>query len=265
MEGQNAALIERYFPSYRSPKRTYQEVLDAHVQSDTRWLDIGCGRRVCADDTLNDELPRRARLAVGCDRDLHLRRHSSLRHLVLCDAAALPFRDGIFTLVTAAMVVEHLQQPDAVFDEVRRVSQAGGRLVVFTPNRFNYAMLVAAATPYRFHLLWKKVMHYLARREWRDVSDDVFPTWYRANSFGALRRALRRATFEEERLTYLSLAHSFGFIRPLYALSLLFERLIDRLGLDVLKADLLGVFVRGNAGQAGWEDADVKQAAGGRR
>lgn len=245
MRGRNAATIERYFPGYRSPKLAYQAVLNERVQSPTVWLDIGCGRRICADDDLNRELPRRTRLTVGCDRDPHLSRHSSIKHLVLCDASALPFRSGVFTLVSACMVLEHLEKPEEVFREVSRVSRPGGCFVLVTPNRFNYAMLVAALTPYRFHVFHKKLMHYLSRREWRDFSEDLFPTWYRANTMGRLRRLLRHSAFREARLQYLSLAHSFGFLRPFYALSLLFERLIDRVGLDVLKADILGVFVRG--------------------
>lgn len=267
MDGRNTAIIERYFPGYRSPKATYQAVLDETVRADTVWLDIGCGKRICADDDLNAALPRRARIAVGCDRDPHLSRHSSIKNLVLCDAGAMPFRSGVFTLVTASMVVEHLEAPQRVFDEVRRISRPGGSFVVFTPNRFNYAMLVAAATPYGFHVFWKKVMHYLARGEWRDFSDDLFPTWYRANSIGALRRLLTGARFRERRLQYLSLAHSFGFVRPLYALSLLFERVIDRLRLDMLKADILGVFVCSDSpAQSEWAAVEAApRAAAGRR
>ncbi len=136
------------------------------------------------------------------------------------------------------------QLPEAVFREVARVSEPGGRFVVFTPNRFNYAMVVAALTPYRFHLFWKKLTYFVARGEWRDFEEELFPTFYRANSKADLRRLLQRASFQERRLEYLGLAHSFGFIRPLYALSLLFERAIDRFGLHTLKADLLAVFER---------------------
>jgi SAM-dependent methyltransferase len=244
MEGRNASMIARFFPRYRSPKSVYEEVLDGQVGADTVWLDIGCGKRLCGSDDLNAELPRRARLTVGCDRDPYLSKHTSIRHLVICDASALPFRDATFNLVTASMVLEHLEDPDAVFSDVARISQRGGAFVVFTPNRYNYAMVVAALTPYGFHVLWKKLSYYFARREWRDFSEDLFPTWYRANSLRSLRRLLQAASFREVRLERLSLAHSFGFVKPLYAASLLLERLVDRLGLDALKADILGVFVR---------------------
>lgn len=244
MRGRNATLIRRYFPDYCSPKRVYESVLAELVGPDTVWLDLGCGHSICTDSELNRELPRRARLVVGCDRDPYLSRHSSIDHLVLCDAAALPFRDGAFTLITSSMVVEHLPQPASAFAEVARVTRPGGMFVVFTPNRFNYAMIVASITPYWFHVFFKKLMYFLSRRQWRDFSDDLFPTFYRANSASRLRQLLRGSGFQEKRLEHLSLAHSFGFVRPLYALSLLFERFINWCGLDALKADLLAVFTR---------------------
>ncbi len=251
MHGRNATLIHRYFPGYRSPKLVYESVLAELVQPDTVWLDLGCGYTICGDRELNRELPRRARLVVGCDRDPYLSRHSSIEHLVLCDAAALPFRDGAFTLVTSSMVVEHLPDPERAFREVARASRPGGTFVVFTPNRFNYAMLVASFTPYWFHLFFKKVTYFLARREWRDFSEDLFPTFYRANSAGRLRLLLQGSGFHETRLEHLSLAHSFGFVPPLYALSLLFERFVNWCGLDTLKADLLAVFMRAQWSEAG--------------
>lgn len=244
MHGRNSALIQRYFPGYRSPKARYQAVLDGLVTADTVWLDLGCGKRICADDALNRELPRRARCVVGVDLDPGLSQHSSIRNLLRCDAAALPFRDGAFNLVTTSFVAEHLERPGDVFAEIARVSRRGGRLVVFTPNLFNYGMLVAAATPYRFHLWFKKVSYYFARGDWTEHEEDMFPTFYRANSVGTLRRLGQHAAFRVERLERVAMAHSFGFIKPLYIASLLFERLIDRRGLDVFKADILGVFVR---------------------
>ncbi|OFV86736.1 MAG: hypothetical protein A3J75_07790 [Acidobacteria bacterium RBG_16_68_9] len=237
-------MIRRYFPGYRSPKLRYQGALDQQVKPETVWLELGCGRRICADDRLNRELPRRARFVVGADLAPGLAGHSSIRNLVRCDAARLPFRSGVFTLVSSSMVVEHLAHPGEVFAEIARVCRPGARFVVFTPNLLNYGLLIAALTPYRFHLWHKKVTYYLARGEWCDHEADMFPTWYRANTVGRLRRLVRQAAFSVERLDRVSMAHSFGFIRPLYACSLLFERLIDRRWLNVMKADILGVFVK---------------------
>lgn len=244
MQGRNAAIVERYFPRYRSPKRVYEAALDRHVKHGSTWLDIGCGRTLSGDAELNDELTRRARLIVGVDADPHLQRHATVRDLALCDASDLPFESGTFDVVTASMVAEHLENPQKVFAEVSRVSKPNGVFIVFTPNQFNYAMLVARATPYAFHLFYKRLTHYLNRGEWESFEDDVFPTYYRANSVSRLRRLMDGAGFEDVEVQRLSLAHSFGFVKPLYAASLLFERLIDRWPLDVFKADLLAVGVK---------------------
>lgn len=244
MHGRNASLIGRYFPAYRSPKVRYQAVLDGLVNEQTVWLDLGCGKRICSDDALNEGLPRRAKFVVGVDLDPGLAQHSSIGNLLRCDAAALPFRDGAFNLVTSSFVLEHLERPGEVFREIARVCRPGARFVVFTPNLFNYGMLVAALTPYRFHLWFKKVSYYFARGDWTEHEEDMFPTFYRANSLGKLRQLMQQAAFRVERLERVAMAHSFGFVKPLYIASLLFERLIDRRHLDVLKADILGVFVR---------------------
>jgi len=241
VKGRNAALIRRLFPSYRSPKRAYEAALQKHVKLGCAWLDVGCGRKLSADAELNEELTRRAGLVVGCDADPHLQRHATVRDLALCDAAHLPFADDTFDLVTSSMVAEHLRDPDKVFAEVARVSKHDAVFIVFTPNKWNYAMLVARATPHAFHLLYKRVTHYLNRGEWESFEDDVFPTYYRANTISRLRGLMAAAGFEHVEIERLSFAHSFGFVRPLYALSLLFERLIDRWPLDVLKADLLAI------------------------
>lgn len=246
MHGRNAALIRKYYPNYRSPKRAYELLLEAMVKPDTVWLDVGCGRRLTGNSDLNRSLAQRARLIVGCDRDPHLKRHETVRDLVLCDAASLAFRNEAFTLVTASMVAEHLEHPERVFSEVSRVLVPGGRFIVFTPNKWNYAMVVARLTPHWFHVAYKRLTHFLNRREWRSFEDDVFPTWYRANTISDLRTLAHRAGFREVQITRHGLAHSFGFVKPLYILSLLFERLIDRPGLEVLKADILAVFEKPN-------------------
>ncbi len=46
----------------------------------------------------------------------------------------LPFKDGIFSLVTANQVIEHLKDTDRFVDEVYRVLKPGGYFVISTNN-----------------------------------------------------------------------------------------------------------------------------------
>ena len=48
--------------------------------------------------------------------------------------ADLPFPDGSFSIVNLAQVIEHLYDPDRLLDEINRVLEPGGHLVLSTPN-----------------------------------------------------------------------------------------------------------------------------------
>lgn len=46
----------------------------------------------------------------------------------------LPFKDGSFDVVHCSQVIEHVVNPDAIFEEARRILRPGGILFVTTPN-----------------------------------------------------------------------------------------------------------------------------------
>src|SRR3989344_724991 len=49
------------------------------------------------------------------------------------DILALPFRDSIFDTITCISIMEHVQDLDKAFTEIRRVMKKGGALVVGVP------------------------------------------------------------------------------------------------------------------------------------
>jgi 2-polyprenyl-3-methyl-5-hydroxy-6-metoxy-1,4-benzoquinol methylase len=73
------------------------------------------------------------------------------------DAAALPFPDGLFGLVTAFEVIEHVQNYENVVAEAYRVLKQGGVLVLSTPNR--------QAGPYIFSTSWDHHIHEFSQDE----------------------------------------------------------------------------------------------------
>ncbi len=113
---QLAALIDRFWPSRPRSAR----VLDAGCGTGgaTAWL--GCYGSVVGIDPHPEAI--RAAAARGIP-------------VVRASTEALPFRDGAFDLVTSLDVIYHacVQSPGASLREMRRVTCAGGRLLLRVP------------------------------------------------------------------------------------------------------------------------------------
>jgi SAM-dependent methyltransferase len=59
--------------------------------------------------------------------------------IVVADGGRLPFRAGLFGTVVCTEVLEHVDSPAAVFEELARVLTTGGVAYVTTPNYSNVA------------------------------------------------------------------------------------------------------------------------------
>lgn len=117
------------------PYRVGQHVLASGLRHDMRALDVACGSgavtRVMA------QIAGQGRV-TGVDasaaRLAEAREHASAAQ---CDiqfvegrADALPFADGTFAFTHARMVFQYLAEPMRVLEEMKRVTQPGGKVVV---------------------------------------------------------------------------------------------------------------------------------------
>ena len=153
-------------------------------------------------------------------------------------SARLPFPSGLFDVVISRSVVEHLEDPPRVFREFFRVLRPGGRVVIITPNRYDYVSLIAAVTPYWLHRV-------VVSRVFRVPEDDVFPTLYRANTLSALRRAMADAGLVERELDTINHYPAYLMFSPvLFRLGVVYERLTSMRLLRSLRGSILGVFER---------------------
>ncbi|MEM2045596.1 MAG: class I SAM-dependent methyltransferase [Candidatus Bathyarchaeia archaeon] len=99
-------------------------------------LDVGCGigvfisvckaygKFVIGVDVDRGQLFR----TVNCGKGL----------LVLADASYLPFKDSSVDGVFFSHVIEHLENPFPILEEIRRVLKKGGVLVVITPTEHKH-------------------------------------------------------------------------------------------------------------------------------
>lgn len=101
-----------------------------------RVLDAGCGMAYGSAMLAEAD----AEEVVGVDRaepvlEAARERVGSSVRLEQADLNALPFEDGEFGLVACFEVIEHIEEPLAVLDELRRVLAPDGLLAISSPNR----------------------------------------------------------------------------------------------------------------------------------
>ncbi len=100
-------------------------------------LEIGCGG-----GALLSEIKRKGATAIGVDLSIsqvrHAKEQSKNADVVVCDAACLPFRNNYFTQCFAIEVLEHVQNPSAVMNEIYRVLENNSELIIVVPNDKNW-------------------------------------------------------------------------------------------------------------------------------
>jgi ubiquinone/menaquinone biosynthesis C-methylase UbiE len=175
-------LRDKYFPESKNCQELYEDMVETYLNRDTIWLDAGCGHKLLHhwDEEKSRRFASLIAKVVGLDGDLpSLRKHQDLSFRVAGNLTHFPFRANSFSLLTSNMVVEHIENPDHFTGEVYRVLKPGGVAIIHTPNIFHWETLLASVTPHKFHELYCQII------EKREVND-VFPTFYRANTLSKL-------------------------------------------------------------------------------
>lgn len=97
-----------------------------------RILDVGCGL-----GTYMKKLRTFSNDVYGVDIDPEkvAQAQQHLEHVYLAPAEELPFPDSYFDVVLLHEVLEHVADDRQAVREAYRVAKAGGRLVIFVPNR----------------------------------------------------------------------------------------------------------------------------------
>ena len=209
-------------PELKYCQYVYEEALNAVVKDDIKWLDLGCGHQVLPEWRFEQEkrLIEKAGMVVGIDADLpSVEKHRSVRLKLVGNISALPFRESSFDLVTANMVVEHLDNPVLQFHEVSRVLKPGGIFVFHTPNACGYSTMFARLLP---EGLKPALIRVLQGRP----GEDVFKTFYRANTEEDIYRLAYATGFDPPEIRLVASSAELALITPLAFLELLWIKLL---------------------------------------
>jgi ubiquinone/menaquinone biosynthesis C-methylase UbiE len=213
---------QKIVPGLRYSQYHYLDVIGPMMTRGTRWLDLGCGHQVFAEWMTAEEieLVSRAGLFVGVDVDVPgVQAHRNLKNPVLGNLTSLPFSDGAFEMITANMVVEHLDQPLAVLDEVHRVLRPGGCFIFHTPNSRCFAIRVGSWLP---QFAKNVLIRLLEGRQ----EHDVFKTFYRMNTPGEVRELSQKANFKVIEIRLVNSSAATMMLGPFVLIELLGLRLL---------------------------------------
>lgn len=114
-------------------------------------LNIGCGDGTAA-ATAAPLLTGHRLIGIDWSQDALKRARAHLTYTIRGElsGAGLPFATASADAVLFSEVIEHLVDPDAALDEIRRVLRPGGHLMLSTPNLaawYNRALLLAGVQP----------------------------------------------------------------------------------------------------------------------
>jgi len=133
-------------------------------------LDVGCGAgnllpylsgRITGID-LSDSLLEQARTLVSGRADIKILKGN---------AEALPFEDNTFDALLCSEVLEHVEHPDKVLDEIHRVARPGAMFLLTVPNE-------------RLINFTKRIVLALGVKGWvagrYPMSDNMLEEWHRS-------------------------------------------------------------------------------------
>lgn len=213
------AWVDRtFYPDYGKnwDDALFRTKIEAHLTPESIVLDVGAGAGIVEAMYFRGQVAR----ICGIDLDPRVEENDKLDEGKLADAGKIPYDDALFDVVFADNVMEHLDEPKAVFAEIARVLKPGGVMLFKTPNRSHYVPLLARWTPLRFHQFINK----LRGRE----AEDTFPTHYLANSQAQVTELAKQTGLNvlkidriEGRPEYLRLT----FVT--YLFGLLYERIVN--------------------------------------
>ena len=234
-----AALV----PGLRSSQYAFAEQLQQQVAERPVWLDIGCGHLMFPEWMLREQnqVLSVTRRVIGIDLDHDsLRRHAVYPDKALASVYHLPFASGSFDLVSANMVVEHLEQPEQMLSEIRRVLRTGGRFVFHTPNRDSWLIRIAAGTPEWFKRPLTSLLEARAQ-------NDIFPTHYCFNRREDIERFAGKSGFRIVSLEGVSSSAVTSVLGPFSIPELLWLRRLKRPEHETARTNIVAVLEKAAA------------------
>jgi SAM-dependent methyltransferase len=212
-------LDRKFYPGVRDrwDDLMFREFVLKHLRASDVMLDLGAGAGIV--EAMN--FKGHARRICGIDLDPRVVDNPNIDEGIVGDGETLPYPSETFDLVIADNVVEHLEDPKAVFGEIFRVLKPNGLFLFKTPNRRHYMPQIALLTPLWFHKAYKRLMGM--------QMEDTFHTVYSANTPERVREVADHAGLKAEEIILAESRPEYLRLLSLtYLVGIAWERAVNR-------------------------------------
>lgn len=215
-------IFTRYYPGDKHNKtKLFFDGIRKEITPESLVLNLGAGPGTGSQMTsLKGEVAK----VVGADIDPAVMDNEEVDEAhVIGEDGRLPFDDQSFDLVFSDFVVEHVEHPQQFFKEVLRVLKPEGSFHFRTPNLYHYVTLVSRLTPHWFHELVAN-----RSRGIEEVAQDPYPTFYRLNTTGAIRKMAQSVGYTRADIQLVEGHPSYlVFSKPTFLAGVAYERLVN--------------------------------------
>ncbi|MBN2569939.1 MAG: methyltransferase domain-containing protein [Deltaproteobacteria bacterium] len=197
-------------------------------------LDAGCGNGT----SFHYDLKQNVRYLVGCDLGSSISKNTNIMIGIRTNLECLPFARESFDIIFSRYVLEHLSEPGVIFSEFARILRPGGKLIVLTPSKFHYTVLLSRLTPHRFHEFVSALRG--------NLPEDTFPTKYLCNSRTELIRIAQEAGLTLTKIVHTEVSPNYLlWSLPSFLAGVAYERIVNKLSfLSALRVSIIAVFQR---------------------
>ncbi|MFA6518820.1 MAG: class I SAM-dependent methyltransferase [Candidatus Shapirobacteria bacterium] len=159
----------------------------AEKQRDLRVFDAGCGNG----NYIIDEYKKIIKFAGGMDADkASTAKNICLDEIKFGNLEKIDYPSESFDVATSLWVAEHLENPEKVFKEIFRILKLGGIFLMATPNANCWLLLIKK-------LMRQGQSNFFVQLLYGRRDEDIFPTYYRANTVKEMTRLLKKAGFKD--------------------------------------------------------------------
>lgn len=230
----NKYLDQRFYPNFSNnwDDQIFRERIIKEIKPQFKLLDLGAGAGIINFMNFKGLVEK----VCGIDLDQRVIENPFLDEGKVADANKIPYPENYFDLVFSDNVMEHLDNPLLVFNEVLRVLKPGGKFLIKTPNKYHYVPAISRITPHSFH-------QWVNKLRGRDVNN-TFPTYYLANCKKDLAKIVKNAGLDIEYLDLIEGRPEYlrGFWTT-YLIGIAYERAVNTFDfLKSFRVILIGCF-----------------------